>query len=454
MMRQKTKITMKLMLLFIFVSFVSCTKEDTSNPSNDDPTNNDLSLAITIEEKPTADNEADRLAIWYPASDFEPVGLYLPPGKAIVINVNNLEGNTQPKLLVGTYSRTKWNDKPTVHNLNEGDNTIKDTDGGLMYLKYVTNATNPSGKVDVTFKGGEPVPFYKLGKTTHEEWLKMLDSMTYRDVHLISNRVMLTVSKETALKFKNFSQDETLIKLDSVSDIEDYISGIDGSSDLHMPNVHKMLITETSDPDVFLAAARHRIMVETGACDRFMNPIRISDNSWGIWHEMGHHRQALNWDWNEVDEVTVNIYSLAVLYAFEGSLRWLRGHDVWNVLADYYFQLPLEDRDYNKDTRITGKGRLAMFRQLWIAYGDEFYIKLHKLAREDNAKPNPRIKPRYGSTGNEQMAHFMLLATEASGYNLKDFFTQWGFRLPPKDFNTLDALNLPEPTIDLLKLRE
>jgi len=453
-MTKKIRIAMKLVILIVFISFINCSKENTSIISSDEQTDNYFSLVYTIEEKPTAYNEADRLGIWYPASDFEPVGLYLPPGKAIEINVKNFEGNTQPKLLVGTYSRTKWNDKPTVYSLIEGDKTITDTNGGLLYLKYVTNNNNPSGKVEVTFKGGEQVPLYKLGETTHAEWLEMLDSMNYRDVHLISNRTMLTVSKETALKFKNFSQDETLIKLDSVSDIEDYISGIDGSSDLHMPNVHKILITETSDRDVFLAAAEHRIMVETGACDRFMNPNRISSNSWGIWHEMGHHRQALNWDWNEVDEVTVNIYSLAVLYAFDSNMTWLKGHNIWNVLAEYYFQLPLADRNYNKDPKLTGKGRLAMFRQLWIAYGDEFYIKVHKLAREDNAKPNPRIKPRYGSTGDEQMAHFILLATEACGYNLKNFFTQWGFKLPQKDFDTLDAMNLPDPTIDLLKLRE
>jgi len=448
-------------MLIMLVGLMGCTDKDNLQPFDDPVADNDSSLVTAIDSlvyfidrKPTAYNEADRLCIWYPASDFEPVGIYLPSGKAIEINVKNLEGSSQPKLLVGTYSRIKWNDRPTVYILNEGDNTITDPHGGLIYLKYVSNNANPSGSVEVTFKGGERVPFYKLGETTHEEWLEMLDSMTYEDVHLISNRTMLTVSKETAIQFKGFNQDETLIKLDSVSDIEDYISGIDGSSDLHMPNVHKILITETSDPGVFLAAAEHRIMVETDACNRFMDPNKISNDSWGIWHEMGHHRQALNWDWNEVDEVTVNIYSLAVLYAFDGDMRWLRGHTIWDVLADYYFQLPLEDRNYNTDNTITGKGRLAMFRQLWMAYGDEFYINVHKLAREENAKPDPRVLPRYQSTGDEQMAHFMLLASEASGYNLKNFFIQWGFILPQEDFDALDALGFPEPSIDLLSLRE
>jgi len=460
-MTHNLRIGFRYVMLIMAVQLIGCSEQDTLKPSADPYADIDSSLATAIDSlvycidrKPTAKMEADRLCIWFSASDFEPVGLHLPPGEAIEINIKNIEGSSQPRLLVGTYSRTRSNDRPKVYNLDAGDNTITDPNGGLLYLKYVSNNANPSGRVEVTFKGGERVPFYKLGETTHEEWLEMLDSMTYEDVHLISNRTMLTVSKETAMQFRYYSQDETLITLDSVSDIADYISGIDGSSDLHMPNVHKILITETSDPGVFMGAAEHRIMVNTEVCNWFMDPIKLSNDSWGIWHEMGHHRQALNWDWNEVDEVTVNIYSLAVLYAFDGDMTWLRGHGVWDVLADYYFQLPLEDRNYNTDNTITGKGRLAMFRQLWMAYGDEFYIKVHKLAREENAKPDPRVLPRYQSTGDEQMAHFMLLACEASGYNLRNFFTQWGFILPQEDFDALDALGFPEPTIDLLSLRE
>jgi len=354
-------------------------------------------------------------------------------------------------LLVGTYSRNKAGDVPTDYNLATGKNQISDPIGGLLYLRYVTNST-PSGEVKVTFNGGEPIPVYKLGETSHEEWLRMLDTMSYHDVQLISDRTMVVVSKETASKFKNFNQDEMLIKLDSVSDMEDYISGIDGSSDLHKPNVHKILITETADTDYFMAANRHRIMAAPRACDRFMNPNKISHNSWGLWHEMGHMRQTIRWDWAEVDEVTVNIYSLAALYGFKTNFTWIRGHAIWDVLVDY-FKVPLEDRNYNTSAMLTGKGRLAMFRQLWMAFGDEFYKKVHQLSREDKLV-SVGVNSRDFRYGREKMAYFMLISSKASGYNLKDFFIQWGFKLSQEDFNALDDLNLPEPTIDLLKLRE
>lgn len=89
-----------------------------------------------------------------------------------------------------------------------------------------------------------------------------------------------------------------------------------------------------------------------------------------------------------------------------------------------------------------------------MAFGNEFYIKVHQLEREDNAKPDPTVKPRYESAGDEQMAHFMQLSSAASGHDLKNFFRQWGFKLPQEDFDALDALNLPEPGIDLISLRD
>ncbi len=445
----ETRITLGLLSVLFIAALVGCAEEYYSEKEEENRT-----FVYTMTEKPTAYQEADRLGIWFPASDFEALGLYLYPDQSIEIDVKNIKGNTQPSLLVGTYSRYKYDDIPTVYDLTVGSNTITDPLGGLLYLRFVTEDI-PSAEVEVSFNGGSPIPSYVLGKSTHEEWLETLEKMTYEDVQFISNRTMVIVSKATALKYKHQDQDSMLRTLDKVYDIEDYISGIDASSDLHKPNVHKILITELTEKDLdfSLAAEAHRILVPTKALKNIMEPAHAASAAWGLWHEMGHHHQALNWDWDEVDEVTVNIYSLACLYAFNGTITWLKGNQIWDVLAEY-FNSPIEERNFNKDKTIRGKGRLAMFRQLWMAFGDEFYIKVHQLAREDNAKPDPRVKPRYESTGDEQMAHFMLLSSEASGFNLATFFREWGFILPQRDYDALEALNLPDPEIDLISLRE
>ena len=444
----KTRIGLRLLPSLFIATLVGCAGGNYSQQEEEIRT-----VVYTMAEKPTAYQEADRLGIWFPASDFEPLGLYLSPDQSIEIDVKNIRGNSHPKLLVGTYSRYKYEDVPTVYELTTGSNTITDPLGGLLYLQYVTEDV-PSGEVQVTIAGGSPIPSYVLGESTHNGWLKQLNAMNYEDVQFVSNRTIVVVSKATALQYKDEDQDSILRILDEAWEIEDYISGIDGSSDLHKPNMHKILITEIAEKDLDsgLAAEAYRILVPTKAVKNIMDPAHASSEAWGLWHEMGHHHQALNWDWNEVDEVTVNIYSLACLYGFDGTINWLKGNQIWDVIAEY-LKSPIEERNFNKNKTIGGKGRLAMFRQLWMAFGDEFYIEVHQLAREDNAKADPRIEARDENTDN-QMANFMVLSSQASGYDLTNFFREWGFILPQEDYDALDALNLPDPEIDLISLRE
>lgn len=434
--------TLRLFSLLLIATLAGCDRHEERH-----------TFVYTIAEQPTAYQEADRLGIWFPASDFDPLGLYLPPDQSIEIVVKKIKGDSQPRLLVGTYSRYKYEDVPTVYELSAGNNTISDSTGGLLYLQFVTEDI-PSGEVEVIVGGGRPIPSYILGESTHETWLKKLTTMTYENVQFVSDRTMVVVSKATALKYKDHDQDAMLTTLDKAFDIQDYISGIDGSPELHKRNVHKILLTELTEKDLDfgLAAEEHRIIVPTDAMDNVMDPAHASSAAWGLWHEMGHHHQALNWGWNEVDEVTVNIYSLACLYEFDGTITWLKGNQVWDTVTEY-LNAPIEERNFNTDKTIGGNGRLAMFRQLWLAFGDEFYVKVHKLAREDNAKPDPRIKARVLDAG-KQMTNFMVLASQASGYDLTNFFREWGFVLPQNSYDALAGLDLPEPDTDLLLLRE
>jgi len=296
---KKTRIVSGLVSLVVIATLVGCSGD------HSDLENENRTFVYTIIEKPTAYLEADRLGIWFPASDFEALGLYLAPNRPIEVHVKNTNGNSQPKLLVGTYSRYKYADVPTVYELAAGCNTISDPKGGLLYLQFVTEET-PSAEAQVTVSGGSPIPSYVLGESTHEEWLHDLKTMSYEDVQFISNKTMVVVSKAAALQYKDEDQDFMLTTLDRISDAADYISGTDGSSDLHKPNVHKILLTELAEEDVdfTLAAEEYRILVPTKSLKFVMDPAFASSASWGLWHEMGHHRQALNWDWNEVDEVT------------------------------------------------------------------------------------------------------------------------------------------------------
>jgi hypothetical protein len=85
---------------------------------------------------------------------------------------------------------------------------------------------------------------------------------------------------------------------------------------------------------------------------------------------------------------------------------------------------------------------------------EKIRIVLDGLRGEDSiAKPEPRIEARDLDAEN-QMTNFMVLASQASGYDLTSFFREWGFVLPQEDYDLLAALKLPEPEIDLITLRE
>ncbi|MDO6407418.1 M60 family metallopeptidase [Pantoea phytobeneficialis] len=109
-----------------------------------------------------------------------------------------------------------------------------------------------------------------------------------------------------------------------------------------------------------------------------------------------------------------------------------------------FLKKTVAQKDYNQDAELGYEGRLMMFHQLWLAYGDNFYQTLHR---------HYRVSAPDLPTDAEKINSFIINASIYSGYNLASFFTTWG--LMPKDpnaYNTLmaelNALKLPDTRID------
>ena len=86
-----------------------------------------------------------------------------------------------------------------------------------------------------------------------------------------------------------------------------------------------------------------------------------------------------------------------------------------------------------------------------IAHGKLEDVDIGEASRSEGVK---RVILAADLVGENQMANFMVLSSQASGYDLTNFFREWGFKLPQEDFDALDALKQPEPEIDLTSLRE
>lgn len=86
--------------------------------------------------------------------------------------------------------------------------------------------------------------------------------------------------------------------------------------------------------------------------------------------------------------------------------------------------------------------KLVPLRQLELAFGEDFWPRLHQLVREEN--------PQSAST--EDAKRYRALATCSSriaGYDLTDFFVNtWAFPIDATGRAELAALRLPQPPVD------
>ena len=442
-------------IVVIAVIILSCNKKNTPGgstppppPPPPPPASTALKIAdstIEIDERPSGQKEAQRLAQNNPASDFYTTGFYLPPNTQMIVEVSALSGGRLPVLLVGTYSRyqSKWD--PTSYNLTAGLNTINDAGGGIIYLRY--NYDNPSSRARIKFISGmRPIPYYQLGKTMQADWVKMIDSITnVPDVQLVGNKTILTFSLSNARAYKNENQETLIKKADRVVTIEDSISGLFGTDPLDQPNVHKILMTE-SDGSGHMFASWYRTWYTTASGASAI--LRADNLTWGPWHELGHMHQQGSWTWSELGEVTVNIYSIAVEKAFGFTVTRLTSQGEWQNSATYLSK-PEADKDFNGNDASVWI-RLCMFQQLKLAFGESFYHDLHRLARRETNRP---------STTDTRMRWFMLKACSISGKNLTSFFKKWGMKLSNQAltdaaYADIAVLSLPNPSQDLTLLRD
>ena len=270
----------------------------------------------------------------------------------------------------------------------------------------------------------------------------MLSEYSYEDVILRSEKACLLISKKTALKYKNQDWNTLLKTINDIIDVEAYIDGLDSSKPVHVPNRNKYYLTESEDSNYWMAATTYRTFYNSKDAVDFLASVSLLKNDgWGPWHELGHQHQISSLTWSDVVEVTVNIYSLAVERHFNQVSR-LKRDGVWRKVFTY-LDTPIEKRDYNK--QLDAFEKLAMYQQLWLKYGDAFFVKLHKKAREEAEELN---------SDEEKMAYFILKASEVSGNNLNMFFKEWGLKLSAVSFEAVDNLKLPLPSEDLTLLQD
>lgn len=419
----------------------SCSK------SNDDiiPSVGNANYETTLSIDEMYNAEAERTRLWrrQKIADFVATGVYVQPEGSVKININLTEGNHLPQVLLGTYAREQASDAPKVYNLGNGTTTITNTSGKnqMIYIRY--SSAEPNSSCNVTITGGIKTPYFVYNSTSQEDFENQLETYEYDDALLSSEYATMLISREVALKFKDQDWVQLMETLDHIIDVEAEIDGLDNSTEKNQREKNRYFLTESSDPSYYMAASNYKTFYnDDDAIEVLVNQTRLTGDGWGVWHELGHQHQIESLTWDDVSEVTVNVYSLAVERAMGISPSKLARDGHWETLNDF-FAKDINDRDFNDDLGYFQK--LCLYQQLWLAYGDDFFITLHQRARAE-AKDL-----RYED---EKMAYLALLSSEIAGENLSDFFMKWGFKLSDDSNATLAALGFPEPDEDLTLLRE
>ncbi|WP_345988491.1 M60 family metallopeptidase [Chryseobacterium sp. Chry.R1] len=420
--------------------------------------------SIELTQVTSTEVEIKRLRQVQKKFDHIVTGFYLPAGKTLKLNVEILtpsSDNRMPALVIGTRIKDGSNVKEIP--LQLGLNTISSSQhsGGIIYLRYITNGNNPTGKARVTFAqtGSQHVkhPYYVLGTSTIDEFKQQLTNYGYTDVVFANRNAIIVVNKANVEKYsltnynnKPHNIDEWLKSVERIFDAQRDISGVssDDPNSLHKPmnTSHRNLMVEANSGYMFATDYGSGYNGSNdGAMQRLLTQYQIENNPWGISHELGHQNQQSAYKPGEYTETTVNFYSMAVMRSFFGA-NWQKwDQSVWDKVHNNWFPQPDANRNYwgNEIGNVyknVNESRLIFLAQLQYIFGDELTKLLHRITREEK---------KDGSSNDERKFYFLYKIMEISGYDLRDLYYKWGLFIPAYYQEKIDKLvsdkQLPKP---------
>ena len=389
-------------------------------------------------------------------SDYRSTGTYAQPNESIQIAVGAVPAGTRVEALIGTWQQGSgagsWAFAPQPYTLTpNATTTIARDTGGPVYVR----ATNPVKSGSVRFQvvsGGTPMPLFLLGRDNHAQWIAALNAANVTPyIEVVSHRAIITFktdSVKTALATDpGVNIAKMAVLFDRLLASHDSVSGLDNSTPQHIRDDHPLHFTSHDDPTYYFFAFYYRTAFQQNFANvLFTKTFLTEEPGWGVWHETGHMYQGA-WEWSELIEVSVNIYSLEfgrkigvpnrlTFYddaSSPGVKIWERALQLRSTVAAFE----------NLDAFQT----LTMFWQLRLAYGPDFYAKLNKFYRDPATRP--------ALPDNEaRRQQFIVSASRIAGQDLRAYLNTWKLIAAPATDAQVVALGLPAADVNaLLALR-
>jgi hypothetical protein len=389
--------------------------------------------------------ERNRLNSTFPWSDYRSTGIYAKPGEVVSISVGAAPAGTTVEAWVGLWQQKVGTAAPTIETRPKfvalkanSTQTISSADGGPIYVRAINNAAKGGTVKFQIVQGGTQMPFFLLGRDTHAQWIAAVNAANVTPyVEVVSNRAIITFNTDRVKAALASDPTADMARIAALFDqmlaSHDSVAGIDGSSALNMKNDHPLHFTPQDVAGYYMFAFYYRTAYCLD-CASFLFTKALMLDGWGTWHETGHMYQG-GWEWSDLIEVSVNLYSLE----FEKSLgraNRLVTEGAWDRALQQRAALSSFDQ-------LELFERLVMFWQLRLNYGDKFWPTLHKLYRA------PATRPAF-TDDESRRQNFIVMASRAAGQDLRAFFSAWALKSTASTDSAVQALGLPVANVNAL----
>ncbi|KTB68785.1 hypothetical protein AO063_10000 [Pseudomonas fluorescens ICMP 11288] len=419
-----------------------------------------LTINLTIQDagqvfNGTASYEDERIrtGCLQSLNDRQPTGFHVRRGDVLEVELTLIDtvGNSQPYLFIGAPDAESpepglWENVPTPIALNAGVNRLSNHKGGVVYFQ-LTGAGNTARLNFIS--GMQAVPTFEQGKHSIAQYQDMLiQNQGSRFAEYISNRVIITMPIEAAIKYQHINIDQLLNIYDRIIFLQEQFIGLDSSSALHSPSpppAKNHLSISTVKLIQGAPAGHTHTAYGIYRADDMLDLAKLI-TYYVVWHETAHTYQMLGYMPSEDMHVFTQLASL-----------YIQRHvveppplQVYPILprADFESALTKVNSPNLEHDQLTLNEKLVPLEQLRIFFGDEFWPRLNKITRE-RWRSNGEAPAR-----SQAIDNLVLFSSIATNTDLRHFFSKWGLSVTPEGDQKINALYLQPPTMDLTTLRD
>ncbi|CAI1073839.1 M60 family metallopeptidase [Serratia quinivorans] len=359
-----------------------------------------------------------------PHSRFEPTGLYANAGDVITFCLESENAVSISGIIGVRY----LNQSEQEFRLSPGVVTeVTALENGMIYFcdEVVGNLSR------VHINGAKSAVCFDIDKDYNSKWAAKLNANPDAlFVEFKGRKTLVTVSRASYdLATSRATPLAFLTYLDKIAGYQDEASGLfDDVTGVAQRDPHYIHYVEAPyySGTGYMVATNHVLGMPPGAAVNELLSASGSGSHWGLWHEAGHEMQLEPMTFDNMVEVTVNIYSL---YSQMRLGHQPRVRNEYATIFEKHFPKSDAERDFHTLGLFQ---KLTMLWQLHLAFGEAFFPRLHHTYR--------LYSPAVMSLTSEEKIQLLILTCSAvTQRNLLPFFHQWGLYA---DADTQQALSV------------